>query len=602
MSAESWVEPVYLDAFGRERRIRPAARRRVERLVADETPSGGLAPVAVVRPGGRLPAAGDVVLEDGTELGSVSALPPDVPYGYHRVRAGNAEQLLLAGPGRCHPPGAPAWGWAVQLYAARSAASWGIGDLADLREIGAWAREAGAGLLVVNPLNAPTPVTPIQPSPYFPSTRRFRDPLYLRVEEVPGAAAAGAELERLTAAGRALNAGDRIDRDAAFRLKAAALAAIWAATPPTDGLARYREEQGPGLRDWAAFATLAERHGAGWSGWPDQLRQPGSAAVARFVEDHASRVAFHEWVQWLIDRQIAAAGANLPLVHDVPTGVDRDGADAWAWRDTLALGASVGAPPDRFSAAGQDWGLPPFVPHRLRAAGYRPLIETLRAAFRNAGGLRIDHVMGLFRQWWIPLGAEPGDGAYVRYPADELLEVLAIESARAGAFVIGEDLGTVAPGVRRELRRRGILSYRLVYFERRSPGQYPAASLAAVGTHDLPTVAGTWLGSDLDSRRRAGLPPDAEGLARLRRRLARAAGVDPTARVEDVVLAVHRVLAASPATIVVANLEDALLVGERPNLPGTIDEHPNWRIPLPLSLEELREDPLVSRLAKALRR
>jgi 4-alpha-glucanotransferase len=208
----------------------------------------------------------------------------------------------------------------------------------------------------------------------------------------------------------------------------------------------------------------------------------------------------------------------------------------------------------------------------------------------------------LFRQWWIPLGAEPGDGAYVRYPADELLEVLAIESARAGAFVIGEDLGTVAPGVRRELRRRGILSYRLVYFERRSPGQYPAASLAAVGTHDLPTVAGTWLGSDLDSRRRAGLPPDAEGLARLRRRLARAAGVDPTARVEDVVLAVHRVLAASPATIVVANLEDALLVGERPNLPGTIDEHPNWRIPLPLSLEELREDPLVSRLAKALRR
>lgn len=601
MSAERWIEPEYRDAFDRERRVSPAVRRRIAELVGDEPPAGRLDPVAVARPGRRLPVAGDVVLEDGTALGPREALPRDLPYGYHRLRRGNAEQLLLVGPGRCHLPEDRSWGWSVQLYATRSTASWGIGDLADLRDLAAWAAGEGAGLLVVNPLNAPTPVTPIQPSPYFPSTRRFRDPLSLRIEEVPGADAAATEIEPLAAAGRALNDGDRIDRDAVFGLKLAALAAIWASTPPADGLDDYRTAQGTALREWAAFATIAERHGAGWPRWPEELRRPGGAAVARFVTANASRVAFHEWVQWLIDRQLAAAADRLPLVADVPIGVDREGADAWSWQDALALGASVGAPPDRFNVAGQDWGLPPFVPHRLRAAGYRPLVETLRAALRHAAGLRIDHVMGLFRQWWLPLGDDPADGAYVRYPADELLEVLAIESARAGAFVIGEDLGTVAPGVRRELRRRRILSYRLAYFEPRLPARYPRAALAAVGTHDLPTAAGTWLGSDLVVQERAGLPPDAEGLAHLRERLARVAGVAPDADVREAVLGAHRALAASPAAIVVASLEDGLLVPERPNLPGTVDEHPNWSIPLPLPLERFMDDPFVNHLAAALR-
>jgi len=602
MSADGWIEPAYLDAFGRQRRVSPEARRRIAALLDDEPSVGELAPVAVVPAGGRLSTTGDIVLEDGTELGPRSALPRDMPHGYHRLRVGNAEQLLLTGPGRCPVPALRSWGWSLQLYATRSRDSWGIGDLADLRDIAAWAAGNGAGLLVVNPLNAPTPVLPIQRSPYFPSTRRYRDPLYLRPEAVPGAAAADATLGRLALAGRALNDGSLLDRDSAFRLKMEALAAIWDTRPPTDGLERYRDEQGAGLREWATFAVIAERHGAGWSGWPEELRRPAGAAVASFAAEHASRVAFHEWVQWLIDRQLAEAAAPLPLIQDVPIGVDRDGADAWAWQDTLALGASVGAPPDRFNVAGQDWGLPPFAPQRLRAAGYRPLIETLRAALRHAGGLRIDHVMGLFRLWWLPHGANPRDGAYVRYPADELLEVLSIESERAGAFVIGEDLGTVPPGLRRELRRRRILSYRLAYFEQRPPRRYPVASLAAVGTHDLPTAAGTWLGIDLASQRRAGLEPDAEGLARLRSRLARAGGVGPEAALEEMVLDVHRALAASPAAIVVASLEDALRVTERPNLPGTIHEHPNWSLPLPLPLEEIRDDPFVAELAAALRR
>jgi 4-alpha-glucanotransferase len=432
---------------------------------------------------------------------------------------------------------------------------------------------------------------PVQPSPYFPSSRRFRDPLYLRVEEV--GAGAVADLPRLAAAGRALNGGARIDRDAILTLKLDALAAIWAAGPPRDGLDAYRAEMGDALREWATFAVLAERHGAGWSHWPDELRRPASAAVARFAAEHADRIAFHEWVQWLLDDQLRRAAGELPLVADLPIGVDRDGADAWAWQEVMALGASIGAPPDRFNVAGQDWGLPPFVPGRLRAIGYEPLIATLRAALRHAAGLRVDHVMGLFRLWWLPLGHDPREGAYVRYPSDELLEILAIESARAGAVIIGEDLGTVAPGVRRELRRRNVLSYRLAYFERRPPARYPRASLAAVGTHDLPTIAGTWLGTD---------PADASGLPLLRSRLARAAGVEPTAGVEEVTLAAYRALAASPAAIVVATLEDAARTQLRPNMPGTVDQYPNWSIPLPLTADALARDPFVRRLASALHR
>jgi 4-alpha-glucanotransferase len=385
-------------------------------------------------------------------------------------------------------------------------------------------------------------------------------------------------------------------------LKRDALAAIWDGHPPTDGLDAYRAEMGPSLREWATFATLAERHGAGWSHWPAELRRPGSPRVARFSAEHADRIAFHEWLQWLLDEQLRRAAAELPLVVDMPVGVDRDGADAWAWQDVMALDASIGAPPDRFNVAGQDWGLPPFVPDRLRAARYEPFVQTLRAALRHAGGLRVDHAMGLFRLWWLPFGEDPRRGAYVRYPSHELLEILAIEIARAGAVVIGEDLGTVAPGIRRELRRRGVLAYRLAYFERRPPARYPRASLAAVGTHDLPTIAGTWLGTDLEVQRRAGLEPDAAALALLRARLARAAGVPPSAELDEVVSAVHAALAASPASIVLASLEDALRAETRPNLPGTIDQHPNWSIPLPRTLEQLTRDPFVEHLASVLER
>ncbi len=596
------VEPSYRDARGRERRVSREARRAVMAAMGDVEPST-LDAVAVARRGTRLPRSGEVILEDGTALDRMEALPRDVPFGYHRLLADDgAESLLITGPGRCVLPPAPAWGWSAQLYATRSASSWGIGDLADLRALGKWAAGLGAGFVAVNPLHAVAPVVPQQASPYFPSSRRFRNPLYLRVEEVPGAGAVAPDLERLAAAGRALNAGSRIDRDAAFELKRRALEHIWDAGPPLDGFEAYRAQQREPLRHWSTYAAIAERHGARWSDWPEDLRHPDASGVGAFARAFRDRIDFHAWLQWQLDDQLARAGAALPVIGDLAIGIDRHGADAWAWQDELAFGANIGAPPDAFNPAGQDWGMPPFVPHRLRAAGYRPLIETLRAALRHAGGLRIDHVLGMFRQWWVPLGADPADGAYVRCPTGELLEIVALESARAGAPVIGEDLGTVEPGVRREMRRRRILSYRLAYFERVPPARYPRGSLAAVTTHDLPTVAGLWRESDLDAQRRAGLEPDAAGLARLRDRVRRIAGVRPDADLDEVVLRLHVALAAAPSLLVSATLEDALRVEDRPNLPGTLDEHPNWSIRMPVPLEELVADPFVARLAAALTR
>ncbi|MGD0897840.1 MAG: 4-alpha-glucanotransferase [Thermoguttaceae bacterium] len=571
---------------------------------------------------------GQLVLEDGTPLGITDSLPPDLPPGYHDFYfdRGAGQMRLIVAPRKCALGDGRRWGWAVQLYSTRSRQSWGIGDLADLRRVAQWSAGLGAGLLLVNPLGAAAPTLPQNPSPYYPSSRRFRNPLYLRIEEVPGAECLGTELDRLAATGRGLGADRRLDRDRVFRLKDEALRAIWAGgdcpdfrghraqhgrengtvpfgTPACGSqdpdFHAFRLQQGKDLRQFAAYCVLAEQFGEDWRRWPAEYRRPDADAVRTLAEQNPADVTYHEWLQWLLDRQLARAARELSIVQDLPIGFHPGGADAWIWQDLLAEGVSIGAPPDAFNVEGQNWALPPLVPARLRAAAYEPFIQTIRFAMCRAGGLRIDHVMGLFRLWWIPEGRHASEGVYVRYPADDLLGIVALESHRAGAIVIGEDLGTVEPGVRERLADRRVLSVRLLWFEEKPPAEYPLLSLAAVTTHDLPTIAGLWTGADAAAQKAIGMPVNEE-MPKLRKRLLETLGVAEDAALEDVIENAYAALGGAGSMLVTATLEDAQAVPERPNMPGTTDQWPNWSVALPENIETMEAAELPRRIARAL--
>ena len=596
-------------------------------------PAPALPPVVVARRGrqsGWAPPPGSLlVLESGAQRPPPARLPGDLPLGWHRLVGPGGETRLVIAPGACHLPawlarGGRARGWAAQLYGLRSRQSWGIGDLGDLATLAGGPDRPGFVLL--NPLHA-APAT--GDSPYYPSSRLFRSPLYLRVEAVPETAALdGAERERLAAlaaAGRALTRERLLDRVAVWRRKDQALRACWRAlSQRPERLAAFQawRDATPDLEAFASFCALREHYPGDWRAWPAGLRHPTSPELARWRAAHPREVGYHAYLQWLLDEQVAAASSRaagtgrVGIVNDLAVGFDPTGFDAWWAQDHLAAGVTVGAPPDALGPSGQDWAVPAFVPSRLAASGYAPFARTLQAGMAHAGGLRLDHVMSLFRLYWIPRGAAPIEGTYVRYPADDLLGVLALESRRAGALVIGEDLGTVEPGVRERLAAERVLSYRLVWFEREPAGQrrqaarYPRLALAAVTTHDLPTVAGWLSGDDLRRLADTGVVPaarvavEAEQQAREREKLClllEAEGVlAPGERsVGGVVAALHAFLARTPAMLVAATLEDAVLARERPNVPGTTVERPNWRIPLPVLLEDLWDLPSVRRLLDA---
>ncbi|KUH36480.1 MULTISPECIES: 4-alpha-glucanotransferase [Streptomyces] len=606
-----------------------------------DEPSGTPRPLAALPAGSTL----RVTLEGGSA--AASPVPwDDLPPGIHTLearapdgRTGHA--ALVVAPPRVPRPAAPCHGVLVQLYSLLSTRSWGMGDLGDLRELADWAgRSLGSGFVQVNPLHAAVPGTPTDPSPYRPSSRRFPDPVHLRVEDVPEYAyvtgAARAELDAL--AGRAgelrdgvLRKGELIDRDAVWVLKRRALEIV-ADVPLGPGrkaaFDAFRAAQGQALEDHATWCALVERYGADRAPWPRGLHDPRSAATARAREELADRVAFHRWLVWLTDGQLAAAsraardaGMAVGVVHDLAVGVHPDGADAWALGDAYARGMSVGAPPDAFNARGQDWGLPPWRPDALAASGYAPYRELLRSLLRHAGALRIDHVMGLFRLWWVPAGLPPTEGTYVRYDADAMLAVLVLEAHRAGAAVIGEDLGTVEPGVRDALERRGVCGTSVLWFERDwegdrrplPPEAWREDCVATATTHDLPSTAARLSGEHVDLRHRLGLltRPLAEERAEDARDVAewlaylRGLGLldaDAGRDEEAEVRAVYRFLRRTPARMTGVWLPDA--VGDRrpQNLPGTWDQYPNWRLPLagadgrPLTLEELAASPRLHAL------
>jgi 4-alpha-glucanotransferase len=509
-------------------------------------------------------------LEDGTEIGPVTELPADLPLGYHDLvpSDGGPSTRLFVHPAQC-PQIPTAWGVAAQIYALWSQESWGIGDLRDLSTVAAAVGRAGGGAMLVSPLHQPAPTLPQEDSPYYPSSRRAWNPLLLAMD--------GSVPEPLHCSADSL-----VDRDAVWREKRAAL------------MARYRDERAAGISrpvpgapvTVACWNALCEELGPDWRTWPAPWNRFEPAALAdRLGNDpeFAERARFHQWCQGQIATQLeAVAEHGVAVIGDLAVGFSPQGADAWEYQDMLALDTRIGAPPDTFSLDGQDWGIPPFTPWRVRNAGYQPLIETIRAALRGVQGLRIDHVMGLFRQFWIPVGHSATEGAYVSYPADELLAIICIEAARANAFVVGEDLGTVEPHVRERLAQHRIAGTRVLWFEEDLPSHWPAECLATVTTHDLPTVAGVLRGTDGGEQHRerleAVLPHP------------QFAATDPGPVAVDAVDAVdaaHAALLSSPARLRLLAMDDLCLTPERPNHPGTMNGV-NWRRRLPLPVDQLR--------------
>ena len=555
---------------------------------------------------------------DGELIGeALFGLPEVLAAGYHRIRAEladgrEAQTLLVVAPARLPASrGGRQWGLQTQLYSVRSAGSWGTGDLADLAELAVWTAAAhGAGFTLVNPLLAGAPTVPLENSPYLPATRRFTSPLYLRVEDIPEAADLSPgdrrKLVQLHAAATALAPGGLLDRDAAWTAKRSALELVYSRPRSAAReleFARFRRSGGQALADFTVWSALCERYGADWTRWPAPLRDPRSTAVADAARELAGRVGFHAWLQWQADAQLAAvsrrsaaAGMALGVVHDLPIGVHPTGADAWALQDVLATGVSVGAPADAFNQQGQDWSAPPLRADRLAATGFAAYREQLRHVLAHAGGLRIDHVLGLFRLWWVPAGKLPAAGTYVRYDHEAMLAILLLEASRAGAAVIGEDLGNVEPWVREVLTDRGILGTSVLWFERTEGGdpkpaaQWRELALGSVTVHDLPPTAGYLAGTHIELRDRLGLltRPVAEEAAedsadrdRWMQALVAAGVLAGDDRDEQhVVAALHRYVVATPSRLVAVALTDA--VGDRAtqNQPGTSTEYPNWRLPL----------------------
>jgi 4-alpha-glucanotransferase len=580
-----------------------------------------------------LAALGEV--SDASDPDGASALSDETSWG-----PGDASGPGAGGDATAVAP-APAgrsWGFAVQLYSLRSRASWGHGDLRDLAELAAWsARELGAGFVLINPLHAAGPLPPVSPSPYLPMTRRFTSPLYLRIEDIPECGQLTGDqrehIDKLAAPLRASNAtSDLIDRDAVWTAKRAALEIIYRA-PLSDRrrarFRRFREREGSDLADWAAWCALAELHGPDWRCWPDAARSPRTAKKLTAGGRLRAAAGFHAWLQWLADEQLAsaqraarAAGMAVGVIHDLAVGAHPGGADAWAHQDKMVRGMSVGAPPDGFNQLGQDWAQPPWHPGRLAATRHRPLAGLFGASLRHAGGLRVDHVMGLMRLWWVPEGMTPDHGAYVRYDYRATVGALAGQAARAGALAIGEDLGTVDPWIREYLAERGILGTSMLWFARERdgtpllPGHWRRGCMATVGTHDMPPVTAFLTGEQVTVRARLGLlklPEDIERgnaelmLSRWRDALVAEGLLAPGARPghADFTVALYGYLAKTPARLIAVSLADA--VGDRraQNMPGTSEEYPNWRVPLcdsdgrAVLLDGLPALPLVRAVAQA---
>lgn len=585
--------------------------------------------------GGNEAQPAELVLESGDtrQLALLPArgrlrIPAIAEIGYHRLRVEDREIVLAVSPARCRSiedvvPDARLWGLAAQLYGLSHPGDGGIGDLAGAADLARVAGAKGADAIALSPMHALYAADPAKFGPYSPSSRLFLNPLHAAPELVFDQAVST----------EAMPANGLIDWPTASGAKYALLrktfdafldGADWVGPLGAD-FARFRAEQGPLLFEHACFEALqaARMPQREWRNWPSDLRDPHGPAVSFFADSQPEEILFHQFLQWISDRSVAAAqrvarqsGMRIGLIGDLAVGMDPNGSHAWSRQGDILLGLTIGAPPDLLNPRGQDWGLTGFSPRAMEENGFAPFLATLRAAMRNVGGIRVDHAMGLARLWLLPEGASPAEGAYLNYPVSDLLRLLALESVRHNVVVIGEDLGTVPEGFHDMLEQSGVHGMRVLWFERDAqtgfvpPRGWGSTDVAMTSTHDLPTVAGWWKGSDIDVRHEhgrlgEGVDPDTVRREREQDRprlwnafVRERVGEGPVPQPEEtdrVVDAAVRFIAKTEVPLSLIPLEDLLGQVEQPNLPGTITEHPNWRRRLPLPADSVLDDEAVSR-------
>lgn len=662
------IAPHFINIKGEEQAISDETRRQLLAVMAHpQTDSAPLPPVKVfsgtARRELRLNGNGrfhwQLLSEKGkTFSGEVAGdevltLPPRLPQGYHQLTLSQGEQQwrsrIIITPRRCYQPaslraGGKLWGALVQLYTLRSENNWGIGDFGDLEKMLVEIAGRGGDFIGLNPLHALYPADPESASPYSPSSRRWLNILYIDVGQVEDFRQSTAAQRWWKAAStqqalKKVRSSEWVDYSGVAQLKLEALRLAWQAFSQRDAqqqdvqaFAAFVQEGGDNLWYQAAYDALQrEKKAAGWPAWPEAWHNARLPAVQRWCEEHVDEIRFWMWLQWLAHTQFARCwqrcqqlGMTVGLYRDLAVGVAQGSAETWQDPELYRMKASVGAPPDRLGPLGQNWGLPPMDPHVMASRGYQPFIDLLRANMRDCGALRIDHVMALLRLWWIPYGETADKGAYVFYPVDDLLAIMALESQRHRCMVIGEDLGTVPQEIISKLRNSGIFSWKVLWFEEdrhgayRQPESWPRQSIASASTHDLPTLYGFWDGGDFALGEKLGLYPDAAELQKLyqqRKQQKQAllealhlAGVLPknsAKRADKLAMspqlnrAIHRFLAATHSALLGLQPEDWLGMPAPVNVPGTVDEYPNWRRRLTMTLEEIFADPQVNQLLKA---
>ncbi|AOW78810.1 hypothetical protein A3Q34_19370 [Colwellia sp. PAMC 20917] len=588
---------------------------------------------------------------------------PLLSQGYHKLKLSYGQQTaschLIFAPKTCYSPQEASpekmWGYAAQLYSLKSESNWGMGDFGDLKTLVKKSAEQGAAAIGLNPLHPLYQNNPAHRSPYSPTSRCFLNSLYIDVTQVPNFSSCKAAQLRFNSDEfqekvNFVRNTELIDypgvADVKFEIIELLFEDFIQANNDQNVSATYQEfsdfkaEQGDDLLLLTTFDALYEHfrkidfNAYGWKMWPSEFQSPHSAQVAAFQQQHAKRLDYFAFLQWLAHRQLTdvaalteQAGMPIGLYLDLAVGCDGSGVDVWSDKDVYVSGAAVGAPPDAMNTLGQDWGLTPINPVALQQQGYLPLIKALRSNMQYAGALRIDHILGLMRQYWVAPGMKADQGVYITFPFEDILRIIALESRRNDCVVIGEDLGTVPDGFSEIMAAAGLLSYKVLFFERwesglfKRPELYPAQSMVTVSTHDLPTLTGWWTGRDLHWRQILNLYPSdemgqQEREARIQDRsllVAALADLDvidvtkapqqsPAIINTELSIAVQKYMAKAHSHIQLIPLEDTLEIVEQVNIPGTIDEHPNWRQKLPVTMTEFWQKDSVKSLAQAMQK